>query len=310
MVNLSVIIPFYNCKNYFSQCLDSVLAQAHLSLEIILVNDGSNDGSEKIAEAYARKDARIILHHQENKGIPVARNKGMELAGGEYFLFIDADDYIAPDTLHQLYGKAKENNVDILQTEIYRGKDRQKMKRWRIYPVRRPLSGTDYFNLMIRKRCIRAAPYMNVIKNIFRQQSGLCFDERLSRCQDLEFYTKLMLKAGRVMNSNVAYYYFNVDSNTAVKKDRHNTAQLFELYRFIQGSFYAFVEKENLGRKIAAQLKWLLCSHIYTYKPALLNDLPDADKKYWNAFIRQNIFKNGGWLRPWLYLRYLKTCAT
>jgi glycosyltransferase involved in cell wall biosynthesis len=303
MVNLSVIIPFYNCKNYFSQCLDSVLAQASLSLEIILVNDGS----EKIAEAYARKDARIILHHQENKGIPFARNKGMELAGGEYFLFIDADDYIAPDTLHQLYGKAKENNVDILQTEIYLGKDGQKMKRWRMYPVRRHLSGTDYFNVMIRKRCMRVAPYMNIVKNTFRRQTGLYFDERLSRCQDFEFYPKLMLKAGRVMNSNVAYYYFNVDSNTDVKKDRHNISQTFALYRLIEDNFIAFAAHEKVGKKTAAQLMWLLCSHAYSQPLHLFKTILERDRKYWNAFIRRNIFKNGGWLRPWLYLRYLKT---
>jgi glycosyltransferase involved in cell wall biosynthesis len=307
MVNLSVIIPFYNCKNYFAQCLDSVLAQSHLSLEIVLVNDGSNDGSEKIAEEYARQDARIILYNQKNKGIPFARNKGLELASGEYFLFIDADDYIAPNTLHQLYRTARENELDILQMTIYTRKDGQKMKIWRIYPVHRPLSGIAYFELMIRKRSIRNAPYMSMVKNTFWKSSNLIFDERLSRCQDFDFYTKLLLKAGRIMNTSLAYYYFNVDSNTSVKKDRHNICQLFGFYRLIMDNFSTFVRKENLAPKIASQLAWLAGSHVYTYKPSLLKDLPDTDRKYWNAFIRQNIFKNGGWLRPWLYLRYLKT---
>lgn len=311
MLNLSVIIPFYNCKNYLRKCLESVLSQEHLLFELILINYGSNDGSEKIAEEYARKDARIVPYSQENRGIPFARNKGLELARGEYFLFIDADDYIAPDTLHQLYRKAKENDLDVLQTAIYLEHSGRKMKKWRIYPVHTPRTGTDYFNRMIQKRSIRAAPYMHMVKNTFWKSSGLLFDERLQRCQDFDFYVKLQIKAGRIMNTGLAYYFFNVDPNRKKGEgNRYNISQLFIFYRLILDNFTAFAEKENLGRKVASQLTWLICSHVYTYRPALLKALPDAERKYWNAFIRKNIFKNGGWLRPWLYLRYLKTILT
>jgi hypothetical protein len=206
-----------------------------------------------------------------------------------------------------LYRTAKENDLDILQMPIYKGDPCQKMKKWRIYPVRRPLSGTAYFKLMIRKRSIRAAPYMNMVKSAFWKCSNLTFDERLNQCQDFDFYVKLLLKAGQIMNTNLAYYYFNVDSNTDRKKNRHNIPQLFAIYELILDNFMSFAKKESLGKRIAEQLTWLICSHAYTYRPALLKALPDADRKYWNAFIRQNIFKNGGWLRPWLYLRYFKT---
>lgn len=307
MLNLSVIIPFYNCKNHLQKCLDSVLSQESLSFELILVNDGSNDGSEKIAKEYAQKDTRIVLYNQDNKGIPFARNKGLELVRGEYFLFIDADDYIAPGTLHQLYQSAEDNDLDVLQMAIYLVYSIRKIKKCRIYPLRYPLSGRVYFQLMIRKRSVRAAPYMSMVKSAFWRQSGLIFDERLLQCQDFDFYVKLLIKAGRVMNTNLAYYYFHVDSNTDRKKDRHNIPRLFTMYRLILDNFTFFAKKENLERKISVQLTWLLCSHVYTYRPALLKSLPDADRSYWNTFIRQNILKNGGWLRPWLYLRYLKT---
>jgi glycosyltransferase involved in cell wall biosynthesis len=305
MVNLSVIIPFYNCKSYFSQCLDSVLAQHSLSLEIILVNDGSDDGSEKIAEEYAKKDVRVTLYNQKNKGIPFARNKGLELVTGEYFLFIDADDYIEPESLHLLYEKAKTNNVDVLQTTMYRENAEKQTKRSRIYPVYSPLTGEAYFSLMIQKRCVHVAPYTNVVKTAFWRQSNLKFNEKLLRCEDFEFYTKLMLKARKIMNTDTLYYHYYVDSNTDGKKGWHNICRIFEMYRLIIDSLALFAKKERIEKKIAKQLTWLICSHIYSYKPILLKDLPD--KKYWNAFIRQNIFENGGWLRPWLYLRYLKT---
>jgi glycosyltransferase involved in cell wall biosynthesis len=284
-----------------------VLAQHNLSLEIILVNDGSDDGSEKTAEEYAKKDKRITLYNQKNKGIPFARNKGLELITGEYFLFIDADDYIEPDSLHVLYEKTKTNNVDILQTPMYLENAGKKTKKSHLYPVRRPLTGTAYFNLMIQKRCVHAAPYTNVVKTAFWKQSNLKFNEKLLRCQDFEFYPKLMLKAGKMMNSDIFYYHYNVNSNTDVKKVKYSMCRIFDIYRLIVDSWVSFVKEEKMTKKTAMQLTWLLCSHIYTYNPLLLKDLPDTDRKYWNAFLRRNIFKNGGWLRPWLYLRYLKT---
>ena len=86
---LSVIIPVYNVEEYLAKCLDSILGQTYQNLEVILVNDGSKDGSGSICDAYAQKDSRIRVIHKENGGLSSARNAGMDAATGEYITFVD-----------------------------------------------------------------------------------------------------------------------------------------------------------------------------------------------------------------------------
>lgn len=89
---ISVILPIYNVENYLRQCLDSIIEQTFHNLEILLVNDGSTDGSGKICQEYLKKDSRIRYFEKENGGLSDARNYGIERAQGEYITFIDSDD--------------------------------------------------------------------------------------------------------------------------------------------------------------------------------------------------------------------------
>ena len=99
---VSVIVPVYNVAAYLQRCLDSLLGQTYRNLEIICVNDGSTDGSAAILDEYATKDARIKVIHQENAGVSVARNRGLDSATGEYVGFIDADDWLEPDAYEKI----------------------------------------------------------------------------------------------------------------------------------------------------------------------------------------------------------------
>lgn len=110
---ISVVIPVYNVEKYICRCLDSVLKQTYHNVEIILINDGSTDNSGNICKDYQKKDARITLIHQDNQGLSVARNAGIDIAKGEYITFIDSDDCIAEDYLEQLVGALEDNNADI-----------------------------------------------------------------------------------------------------------------------------------------------------------------------------------------------------
>ena len=91
---ISVIIPVYKVEQYIRQCLDSVIGQTYQNLEIILVDDGSPDGCGMICDEYAKKDSRVIVVHQENQGVSVARNVGIEMATGEWIMFVDPDDWL------------------------------------------------------------------------------------------------------------------------------------------------------------------------------------------------------------------------
>ena len=100
---ITVIIPVYNVKDYLSRCLDSVLSQTYLNIEIILSDDGSTDGSSDICDEYCKKDKRIKVIHEENKGLSEARNRGIKIASGKFISFIDSDDWVSPNYLLKLY---------------------------------------------------------------------------------------------------------------------------------------------------------------------------------------------------------------
>ena len=114
MPKISVIVPVYNVEKYLSDCLDSILKQTFTDIEIICVNDGSTDNSRKILEEYKNKDSRIRIVDKENGGLSSARNAGMKAATGEFYSFIDSDDWADITMLEKLYNNAVKNSSDIV----------------------------------------------------------------------------------------------------------------------------------------------------------------------------------------------------
>lgn len=111
---ISVIVPVYNVESYLARCVASIRAQTYQNLEIILVDDGSKDASGDLCEAFAREDFRIRVIHKENGGLSSARNAGIDIAKGEYFSFVDSDDWIEEDTLEVLLATALEEKVQLV----------------------------------------------------------------------------------------------------------------------------------------------------------------------------------------------------
>ena len=117
---VSIIVPIYNVAPYLKECLNSIIKQTYPHLEIILVDDGSSDGSGAICDEYASKDNRIRVVHQENKGVSVARNQGLNIATGEFISFVDSDDKIDLQTIAgymELFDMHPE--LDIIESVIY-----------------------------------------------------------------------------------------------------------------------------------------------------------------------------------------------
>ena len=114
MPKVSIIIPIYNNEKYLMESIDSVLNQTFQDFEIISINDGSTDNSLKILEEYAKKDSRIKIVTQENKGAGSARNEGLKLAKGEYLAFLDGDDFYNLDFLEKMLKKSIDTNSDIV----------------------------------------------------------------------------------------------------------------------------------------------------------------------------------------------------
>ena len=113
MVSLSIIVPVYNKEKYLSSCIESILGQTHPDFELILVNDGSTDGSGLICEKYQQLDGRVQVIHQNNAGVSMARNVGLKRAAGQYIGFIDSDDTIDRDMYKTLLENLVKHGADI-----------------------------------------------------------------------------------------------------------------------------------------------------------------------------------------------------
>ncbi|PIC63990.1 hypothetical protein CSV79_08705 [Sporosarcina sp. P13] len=123
-IKVSVVIPVYNLEQYIERCIKSVINQNLKEIEIIIVNDGSSDNSAKIINKYQKEDYRIIAINQENSGVSSARNRGIEIATGEYITFVDGDDYINNTTLEEMYSIAESEKNDLVF--CFLSNDRQK----------------------------------------------------------------------------------------------------------------------------------------------------------------------------------------
>ncbi len=118
METVSVIVPVYKVEKYIDKCIKSIVEQSYKSLQIILVNDGSPDNCPNICDDYAKTDDRIIVVHKKNGGLSDARNAGLNIATGEYILFVDSDDYIEKNMVEILYKKIQKDNADIAMCGI------------------------------------------------------------------------------------------------------------------------------------------------------------------------------------------------
>lgn len=115
MIAITIIVPIYNQAKYLKKCLDSLIIQEPKNIEFLLINDGSTDNSLSIMKEYAIKDHRFRIYSQENKGVAAARQKGLDIAKGQWISWVDPDDWIEPDTFNVILSKINNTNSDIVR---------------------------------------------------------------------------------------------------------------------------------------------------------------------------------------------------
>ena len=140
---ISVIIPVYNVAAYLPECMESVLNQEDCRLEVILIDDGSTDGSGAICDSYAAKDDRVKVIHQKNAGAAAAKNAGLRIAAGEYLAFADSDDYLEPGTYSHMRKLLAESGADAAECS-FRYVSKTSTEDCILYPEKTLMSGCEY----------------------------------------------------------------------------------------------------------------------------------------------------------------------
>lgn len=139
---VSVIVPVYNTKEYLEQCLNSLLTQSLKEIEIIIIDDGSFDGSSIVCDEYAVKDSRISVVHKKNEGLAAARNDGVKLAKSDYIMYVDSDDWVEPEFCEKPFKVAIEKNADIVCFQYYRFSGEEEIKKL-LFPIEGIVSKED-----------------------------------------------------------------------------------------------------------------------------------------------------------------------
>ena len=195
-MKLSVIIPCYNAERYLGECLDSVLAQSEPDFEVILVDDGSRDGTLVAAQACAARDARVTVLHQENAGVCAARNLGLDRAHGEWVTFVDADDLLTPDAFATMLGAADEGtDMVVCAHETFDGEGNTRV----IQPDTRWFARTgERKRRAVALRLIEGDSVLNIMcgklhRRALLEREQLRLDEHLKIAEDALFNLEAVL---------------------------------------------------------------------------------------------------------------------
>lgn len=230
LYKISVIIPVYNSEKYISECLDSVINQSLKDIEIICVNDGSADNSLDVLNEYVSKDNRIKVISQPHavRGAGSARNRGMEIARGEYISFIDSDDYIEPDFLQKMYEAAEEYDADVACSGIIRegtgvnaGVNGQKIQ-LKFEEIK--ISDNPDDNLKVSKSLPYPYPWNKIYKREFIVSYGIKYVEDIYY-EDYIFTPLVITKAEKLISVPYAFYHYieRKGSVTSTKSDIKNS---------------------------------------------------------------------------------------
>lgn len=221
---ISIIIPVYNCQDYLKRCLDSVFLQDYSNYEVICIDDGSTDDSAQIAKEY-----NVRYYYQENSGQAVARNKGIELAKGEWLCFVDSDDAIQPNYLSKMY-EATNNDIDIVVCRIKR------------------INEDESYNIDVMKKLgiinnkealvtVNLGPTNKLIRKEVIKDSRFAGDKL--RFEDVIFTTELLANSRHInIIDDILYDYYIRENSTMRKFDNTLNDIFIILDRLINKPFY------------------------------------------------------------------------
>lgn len=192
-----MVVPIHNAEWTMDKCISSVLAQIYTDYELLLIDDGSKDGSGRICDNYALQDKRIKVVHKENGGVSSARNVGLDLAKGTWIVFIDADDWLEPDALQYFAEVTQNKKVDYLLCGHYLN-DMKKTKKGGEMSVRECLD---------RYECDKL--WEGLYKRSIIEENNIRFDEELTLAEDKLFNYQYLRKCSNVYVSGRIFYHYN-----------------------------------------------------------------------------------------------------
>lgn len=268
---ISVIVPVYKVERYLPRCVDSILAQTHKTLEIILVDDGSPDRCSAICDEYAAKDSRITVIHKKNGGLSSARNAGLDAASGEYIAFVDSDDWIEPEMYGHMLGLMKRYDAKLVCAGRYDISEKTGEKTVGLCPKKEEAVTAEEMvgRIFLWDGCDSSACdklYHRSLLENFRYPEGKV-------CEDVPVTYRIVLQAGRAVLCDRPFYnyYHRVGS---ISTDRAVTEKTFH-YCQHTAVIYPYIREHHPA--IEPQAAFLRVRSLYYV--LLLLDQSDKDTR-------------------------------
>jgi len=267
MVKVSIIMPIYNSEKFLRNILEKLKNQTFKNLEIICINDGSTDESLKILKELKNEDSRIIIINQENKGSGSARNKGLELASGDYIYFIDSDDMITPSTIEKLYNSAIRNNSDLVLYKIGNIKNGELIFN-NILPIEKIFKYEDFNNLSFNYKSIKKhvmnyqfAPWTKFYKKAFLDSyDDFRFPENVPY-EDVIFHIKCMIRASSISFVPEFLYFYNITNPNSVTFDHSTHIKIFNIIDIVK----EFLKEENHYKEFEEEFEYFRLAQIHRH---------------------------------------------
>lgn len=266
---ISVIVPIYNVAEYLEQCLESICCQTYTDLEIILVDDGSTDGSSEICDLYGKKDARIVVIHKENGGLVSARKAGIQSAHGRYIAYVDGDDWIEDSMYQRLLSCLVEQDVDVVMCgryedtgdsskAVYHGIEQGKYDK-------KLMSECVYPNMIVNTEFFKWGIFPGVWDKLFKREYLEPFqmevDERIQMGEDAVCVYPCLLNVDSVYVLHECLYHYRQTTTSMVKqvKDYELEREQFRvLYKTGKNMFYLYKDSYDCQKQWEKYMLFLM----------------------------------------------------
>lgn len=305
---ISVIVPVYNVERYLKRCVDSIIGQTYQNLEILLVDDGSTDGSGALCDAYAAKDLRIVCIHKQNGGQAAARNDAIAVAKGAFFCFVDSDDFVDYQMIETMHRDLIEQHAEIAVVGFQKFSDEAKIKKTEPYDTLKVLTGKEAIQSVLQSEDIGDFAW----NKIYRRElfDGFCYP--VGRVMEDMGSTYLLLeKCDRIAYRPAElYYYYQREESTLHRRTQKFYEDKFDMgfgrYQYIRAKYPDMLEND------AAMLKNIEHCYPYLYHDAarraqmeqvLREFRPEAERLLDAGFMRKyKLLRRSRWLYTALFL--------
>jgi glycosyltransferase involved in cell wall biosynthesis len=263
---ISVIIPIYNTKLFIEKCINSILNQTYPHLEILAIDNGSTDGSAEVLSRLAACDSRIRVLHKVHGLAASARNVGLKAASGKYIMFVDSDDFVAPNYAQTLLNALLEYKTDIAQccfSRVVNGK----LEQYLPYRQTRVFSGRDLCK--IQASFIGLSTPMTVLWNKIYIRSvwdGIAFDESRTY-EDIATTYKVLYPCPKIVFLADTLYYLTIHSKSATSSVYYKPDRVDEIYAYVDRIQYYMTRKDNeLAALTMKRSYYIATQHLYKIK--------------------------------------------